>query len=144
MVIFITDYIHHIADRLGDRARCYTRDAYASFKKQRKEDKKREKQAAKQKKKDARDFAKQLAGLKMNGKAGASLAPSTMGDTSDTVTEFPDEDRQFEESDDEKDQKVVQSMRSEGWRAAYNANGGPDVNPVGPWHPDLNDTMFWM
>jgi hypothetical protein len=42
---------------------------------------------------------------------GTNPAPSTMGDASDTVTDFTDENRQYDEKDDGKDQEEFEYLK---------------------------------
>lgn len=56
-----------------------------------------------------------------------------------------DENRLYSDSeDDEQDMSSLLATKTKAWQDRYDANGGSEANPVGPWHKNLNNTMFWM
>lgn len=51
------------------------------------------------------------------------------------------------DEEEEEDGSVSEDLivrKKVAWFERYDANGGKEANPVGPWHKNLNDTMFWM
>jgi hypothetical protein len=127
----------YYADRLCDRARCYLKDAYQALKKQLKDDAKEKKKQDKAKKQAAKRSAL--------GIDTSRLAPADDDDNQSVTTVGDDADRLYDDSDDDvQDQSFLAKARLRAWYERYDANGGKDENPVGPWHRNLNGTMFWM
>jgi len=61
--------------------------------------------------------------------------------------ESRDPDDVHSESDEEIKELTPEELKKEksvAWYERYNANGGKEANPVGPWHKNMNNTMFWM